>query len=87
MNAFAGDTSLRYLTVPSNVTSFEMSAMYSVTLTRLICLPTTPPTLKARSLATCDAIYVPAESVDLYKIAATWSNQASKIHSIEELPQ
>lgn len=53
----------------------------------VICRATTPPTMTAGQAnawpATLEHIYVPAESVDLYKAATVWSTKADLITSIE----
>lgn len=53
----------------------------------IICRATTPPEMTAGQAnawpATLEHIYVPAESIDLYKAATVWSTKADLITSIE----
>ena len=54
-------------------------------LTSVTVQATTPPTLDNNAFVGTRfnlVIYVPAESVDAYKVAGNWSNYASKIQAI-----
>ena len=74
---FMGCKALKSVTIPAEVTTIEDLAFVQCTsLTELTCLATIPPTigyevflLVPTYIAT---LYVPDESVDLYKAADTW---------------
>lgn len=74
---FMGCKALKSVTIPAEVTTIEDLAFVQCTsLTELTCLATKPPTigyevffLVPTYIAT---LYVPDESVDLYKAADTW---------------
>ena len=81
-----GCSKLTTVTIPATMTSIEMYAFHSCSvLTSVYIYATNPPTigtgifLNATSKLT---IYVPSESVSLYKAAAGWSSYASKIKAI-----
>lgn len=73
-----------------NIGSYAFSG--SRNLETLIMRTTTPPTLTATSITVTKIadktgyIYVPDESIDLYKSATNWSTYASQIKGISELP-
>ena len=50
----------------------------------LICRATTPPVLSNQAFYNLVSIQVPAESVDTYKAASSWSNYSSIITAIQE---
>jgi hypothetical protein len=53
-------------------------------LTSITCEATTPPILESNdNLSNVTAVYVPAESVDLYKTATNWSYYSGVIKPIE----
>lgn len=81
---FSHMSSIVSVSIPSSVTKLGDSSFAATQLEKLILKPETPPTLSySTSLqgVTCP-IYVPAQSVDLYK--ATWRGNASQIEAIED---
>ncbi|MBR5038176.1 MAG: leucine-rich repeat protein [Prevotella sp.] len=77
-------TSLKSITIPASVTSIAGYCFYQVlTLTVMVLLPTTPPTIENNTFyQTPVHFYVPDEAVDDYKTA--WSSFASRIHPMSE---
>ena len=77
------DTYLSSVTIPSTVTDIELQAFYSTNRTLTVyCEALVPPTLGSRvfySGSYLKAIYVPTQSVEVYKTAPQWSEYASKI--------
>ena len=79
---------LPFLYLGANVSSIYSGINSS--LTYLTCYPTTPPTITLDSGQTASQffpnglqkIYVPAESVDLYKSASIWNQYPTKIEAI-----
>ena len=70
---------LRSVTIPAEVTSVGMMAFSQCyKLEEITCLATTPPTATATALLMLPtaqiSLYVPDESVDLYKAAPVWKN-------------
>lgn len=83
----------KYGTLPFLYLGTNVSSIYSginASLTYLTCYPTTPPTINLDHGQTASQffpsglqkIYVPAESVDLYKASPSWSFYANKIQAI-----
>ena len=74
--AFSSCTGLTSLTIPNSVTSIGSWAFVSCSgLTSITCEATTPPTLGSSVFMDVDKsipLYVPAQSVDLYKAADQW---------------
>ena len=84
--AFRYCTSLTSVTIPNSVTMIDGYAFDSCTsLASVTVEATNPPTLGNGIFYDTDTnlvIYVPAESVEIYKTAGRWSNYASKIQAI-----
>ena len=74
------------MTIPSSVTLIDEYAFYGCSsLTSVIVLATTPPTLSFNAFtnnASGRKIYVPANSVNAYKAASGWSDYADYIEAI-----
>lgn len=81
---FIVDTKVTKLDIPERVTFFGNASMNCSTLRTLIIRKTTVPEKGSWSLNSNVQIYVPDASVQLYK--DTWTDLASRIHSINELP-
>ena len=83
--AFYSCRSLISVTIGESVTRIEDNAFRNcLDLSYITCKAITPPTLGAgNNLATVIDVYVPAESVDLYKNATNWSYYARKIQPIQ----
>lgn len=83
--AFVACSCLTSVTIPDSVTSIGTSAFDTCNgLTSITIQATTPPTLGSGAFDyTNDCpIYVPAESVNVYKAATNWSTLASRIQAI-----
>ena len=83
---FNGCSTLHDVVLPSTIQTLSngtfqsLSAFYNIT-----CYATTPPVFSGvpfRYTTIRGAIYVPFESVDVYKSASGWSTNASKIQAI-----
>ena len=81
-NLFQNST-LEVITIPESISHIEKWAFNSCSqLVAVYCKATTPPTLGAYifdDLKVYPPIYVPSESVDIYKSAAGWKNFAESI--------
>ena len=80
--AFYNTKILGYLTLPASVTSIGNNAFQGSGVTTIISEAVTPPTLATPSpfmYVNPAHIYVPEASVNAYKEAAVWSNNASVI--------
>ncbi len=82
-DAFNGCKSLRNITFPSSVTSIGSGCIYNTQGTNVTIEATTPPGLGTpNGMNSASHIYVPSESVEIYKTATNWSTYASKIQAI-----
>lgn len=85
---FSNCSSLTSVTIPSTVTIIGNNAFGGCTsLASVTILATTPPLLGNANVFINNAsgrkIYVPAESVEAYKVANNWSTYASAIEAIQ----
>ena len=86
-NVFYDCETLTNITIPENVSTLGDSIIYSCENLRTVyCKPTTPPTLSGNqepfgypSSTTVGIIYVPKESVDVYKSKLGWKDYENKI--------
>lgn len=77
-------STVRDVILPSTLKQYGYSNFtYGHTLT---IYAVNPPELSERLSSNVAAVYVPAESVETYKSAKYWSDDAKKIYSIEEKP-
>lgn len=67
--------------LPDSITSIGANAFDNCGQYTMTCSATTPPQL-ASTLSRVVAIYVPAESIDLYKEQTNWVNHVGKIYAI-----
>lgn len=84
--AFSYCSSLTSVNIPNSVTSIGYLVFHDCSgLTSVTVNATTPPTLGVDAFDNTNncPIYVPCESVDLYKTAENWSAYADRIHRIE----
>lgn len=88
--ALRGCTGLTKLVIPDSVSYIGAYAFNnSTSLEYVVVLNTTPPTLvnsNAFGSTNNCPIYVPDGSVNAYKTASQWSNLASRIFSINDMP-
>ena len=83
--SFKGDTALTEITLPASLTEVSGYTFDNCSnLSTITSLATTPPTVgyAAFSSVNLQHIYVPAESVNVYKSASGWSAYATKISAI-----
>ena len=81
-------TNLTTIKIPSTVTSIDGATFYQCrSLTSVVCLPTTPPTLGSSVFDDTNncPIYVPSASVAAYKAASGWSTYESRIYAIAQV--
>lgn len=84
--AFENCSKLLEIILPMNVNSIgENVFKHCNQLEKIIVLSSNPPRLGGSLGISTTNIYVPAESVELYKTAPLWSDYADKIFSVEEL--
>lgn len=84
-SAFSYCSRLTSITIGNGITSIGNKIFSGCSkITTITCEATTPPTLGSdNNLSNIIAVYVPAESVDLYKSATNWSYYADKIQPIQ----
>ena len=84
---FRGCTAITRALLPTTITSIGTSAFdQCLVLSELVVEAVTPPSLGETALRGVPGfIYVPDESVELYKTATTWSTYANRIKPISEL--
>ena len=83
--AFYGCDGLESVTISDSVTSIGNSAFYDCSsLTSVTVNAVTPPILGSSMFINTNncPIYVPCDSVDVYKAATNWSNYSSNIQGI-----
>lgn len=83
-------TSLTTITLPSTLTTIRGYAFEGCTrLAKIVCLPTTPPTLDSTNafsgMPASYKIYVPDASLSAYQSATNWSNVSSHLDVISNL--
>lgn len=72
--------SLEHIVLPSTIITIGQDAFYGRIFQSFTCLATTPPSLS--SPIDSEVIYVPSESVELYKAASVWSAHSSRIQAL-----
>lgn len=79
-------TALTSIIIPSTITFIAIGAFMSSPLESVTILATTPPSLGSGAFSNgkLQTIYVPAESVELYKSASNWNAYADYIEPISE---
>lgn len=88
-SAFYGCTSLAEIALPASLEGIGKSVFRGCKSLQYIRIEaTTPPTLSETNAipSTIGAIYVPNKSVSAYQAATNWSNFATKIKGISEMP-
>ena len=79
-DAFYGCSGLTTVTIPNSVTSIGSNAFYGCSGLSSIIIQTIIPPILHSSLDNSLVIYVPYESLNAYKTATGWSDNASQIH-------
>lgn len=79
-------TALTSIIIPSTITFIAIGAFMSSPLESVTILATTPPSLGSGAFSNgkLQTIYVPAESVELYKSSTNWNAYADYIEPILE---
>lgn len=77
---------LEFIELPASISKLGNRLFYGCyKLTAIKVLNPTPPSIEKKTFFECNAqIYVPDESVDLYKNAENWSSIVSRIHPLSE---
>ena len=85
-SAFQDCSGLTHIDIGSGVTSINSGNVFKdcTSLTGITINAATPPTIRSSTFSNTNncPIYVPAESVNLYKTAQYWSTYASRIQAI-----
>lgn len=76
--AFVNCNKLTQITIPMSVEQINRYAFRNTALTKMICKAKTPPTLGTEVVGLACEVYVPKESVDLYKSANRWKDYTIK---------
>lgn len=81
---FENCTSLSSVTIPSSVTTIGRWAFYNVPLKYVILESVIPPVINVDTFANShtDFFYVPAEAVESYKSAPSWTKYTDKIYPL-----
>ena len=88
--AFIYCTELGSVVIPQNVTNIRGSAFYGCSaLSQIVVYAINPPEGDAGMFFDTNEcpIYVPAESVDVYKSAQYWSDYADRIQALAPIPE
>ena len=72
-STFQSCSSLRTIVIGSCVTSIGNGAFYGCPLSSITCLATTPPTVSSMPNTSTAKLYVPKESVELYRTTSGWN--------------
>ena len=86
-SVFQGCTSLKSITIPEAVTKIESYAFYDCNnLASITSLPLTPPALDIYAFENTNdcPIYVPAESINSYKVARGWGEYIPRLKIIPD---
>lgn len=79
------ECNITHITIPQNVTTIGKDAFKECPSTLVInCLATTPPQISTLGIGEEIAIYVPKESINLYKKAEGWEVYKKQIKRIKE---
>ncbi|MDE6067453.1 MAG: hypothetical protein K2F89_00675, partial [Treponemataceae bacterium] len=84
---------LKTIIIKGNIEDLDADAFSSseVSYTIVFLSTTEPPKISHNSHTLCNSenlnFYVPDESVERYKKATVWSNQASSIYPLSEYPE
>lgn len=77
---------LRFLDLPSTFTNFNTQDFRYAQDYTMVCRAENPPTLDGWFSTVPSVIYVPDNSVELYKSATQWSNHSDKIAPLSQKP-
>lgn len=83
--AFGSGSNITSVTIGSGVTSIGDYAFSGcINISSMTIQATTPPTVNSNTFSGSYPIYVPAESVEIYKTASSWSDYIDRIQAIQE---